>query len=55
MPMGGGRPRTLALTAFGTATSLRFRMPEVSVTTLDPRHQRLIENARVALERGNFN
>jgi tetratricopeptide (TPR) repeat protein len=29
-------------------------MPEVSVTSLDPRHQKLIENARVALDRGNF-
>ena len=29
-------------------------MPEVSVASLDPRHQKLIENARVALERGNF-
>lgn len=28
-------------------------MAEVSVTSLDPRHQKLIENARVALERGN--
>jgi hypothetical protein len=29
-------------------------MPEVSVASLDPRHQKLIENARVALERGNL-
>lgn len=29
-------------------------MPEVSVTSLDPRHQKLIENARVALDRGNL-
>jgi tetratricopeptide (TPR) repeat protein len=29
-------------------------MPEVPVASLDPRHQKLIENARVALERGNF-
>ncbi len=29
-------------------------MPEVSVTSLDPRHQKLVENARVALERGNL-
>jgi tetratricopeptide (TPR) repeat protein len=29
-------------------------MAEVSVASLDPRHQKLIENARVALERGNF-
>jgi tetratricopeptide (TPR) repeat protein len=29
-------------------------MPEVSVAALDPRHQKLIENARVALDRGNF-
>lgn len=29
-------------------------MPEVSVGSLDPRHQKLIENARVALERGNL-
>src|SRR5688572_33240017 len=29
-------------------------MPEVSVASLDPRHQKLVENARVALERGNF-
>ncbi len=29
-------------------------MPEVSVSSLDPRHQKLVENARVALERGNF-
>ncbi|MCX6956440.1 MAG: tetratricopeptide repeat protein [Verrucomicrobia bacterium] len=29
-------------------------MPEVPVTSLDPRHQKLIENARVALDRGNL-
>jgi tetratricopeptide (TPR) repeat protein len=29
-------------------------MSEVPVTSLDPRHQKLIENARVALERGNL-
>lgn len=29
-------------------------MPEVSVASLDPRHQKLIENARIALERGNL-
>lgn len=29
-------------------------MPEVSVASLDPRHQKLVENARVALDRGNF-
>ena len=29
-------------------------MPEVTVTSLDPRHQKLIENARVALDRGNL-
>jgi tetratricopeptide (TPR) repeat protein len=29
-------------------------MPEVPVASLDPRHQKLIENARVALDRGNF-
>ncbi|MBI4625742.1 MAG: tetratricopeptide repeat protein [Verrucomicrobia bacterium] len=29
-------------------------MPEVAVTSLDPRHQKLIENARVALDRGNL-
>jgi tetratricopeptide (TPR) repeat protein len=29
-------------------------MPEISVASLDPRHQKLIENARVALERGNL-
>ena len=29
-------------------------MPEVLVASLDPRHQKLIENARVALERGNL-
>ena len=38
----------------GGATSLLTRMSEVSVTSLDPRHQKLIENARVALERGNL-
>jgi tetratricopeptide (TPR) repeat protein len=29
-------------------------MPEVTVASLDPRHQKLIENARIALERGNL-
>lgn len=29
-------------------------MPEVAVSSLDPRHQKLIENARIALERGNL-
>ena len=29
-------------------------MPEVPVSSLDPRHQKLVENARVAIERGNF-
>ncbi len=29
-------------------------MPEIPVASLDPRHQKLIENARVALERGNL-
>jgi len=29
-------------------------MPEVPVASLDPRHQKLVENARVALERGNY-
>jgi tetratricopeptide (TPR) repeat protein len=29
-------------------------MPEVSVASIDPRHQKLIENARVALDRGNL-
>lgn len=29
-------------------------MPEVLVASLDPRHQKLVENARVALDRGNF-
>ncbi len=29
-------------------------MAEVTVASLDPRHQKLIENARVALERGNL-
>ena len=28
-------------------------MPEVPVASLDPRHQKLIENARIALDRGN--
>jgi tetratricopeptide (TPR) repeat protein len=28
-------------------------MPEIPVSSLDPRHQKLIENARVALDRGN--
>ena len=29
-------------------------MPEISVAALDPRHQKMIENARVALERGTL-
>ncbi|MDP3071601.1 MAG: tetratricopeptide repeat protein [Opitutaceae bacterium] len=29
-------------------------MPEAPVSSLDPRHQKLMENARVALERGNL-
>src|ERR1044071_6975417 len=29
-------------------------MPEVSVASLDPRHQKLVENCRVALDRGNL-
>jgi tetratricopeptide (TPR) repeat protein len=29
-------------------------MPEVPVASLDPRHQKLIDNARVALDRGNL-
>lgn len=29
-------------------------MPEVSVASLDPRHQKLIDNARIALDRGNL-
>ncbi len=29
-------------------------MPEVPVSSLDPRHQKLIENARVAIDRGNL-
>ncbi len=29
-------------------------MPEIPVASLDPRHQKLIENARIALERGNL-
>ncbi|MEY2879494.1 MAG: hypothetical protein RLZZ15_1874, partial [Verrucomicrobiota bacterium] len=29
-------------------------MPEISVNALDPRHQKMIENARVALERGQI-
>lgn len=29
-------------------------MPEVPVSSLDPRHQKLVENARIALERGNL-
>ncbi len=45
---------TLTLTGARAATSLRHRMPEVSVTSLDPRHQKLVENARIALERGNL-
>lgn len=29
-------------------------MPEVPVSSLDPRHQKLVDNARVALDRGNL-
>src|SRR3954462_1181540 len=29
-------------------------MPEISVASLDPRHQKLMENARIALEPGNL-
>ena len=29
-------------------------MPEIPVASLDPRHQKLVENARIALERGNL-
>ena len=29
-------------------------MPEIPVASLDPRHQKLIENARIALDRGNL-
>lgn len=29
-------------------------MPEVAVASLDPRHQKLIDNARIALDRGNL-
>ena len=29
-------------------------MPEIPVAQLDPRHQKLIENARIALDRGNL-
>jgi tetratricopeptide (TPR) repeat protein len=29
-------------------------MPEIPVSSLDPRHQKLVENARVALDRGNL-
>jgi len=29
-------------------------MPEIAVTSLDPRHQKLIDNARIALERGQL-
>ncbi len=42
------------MTAVGPPTSLHHRMPEVPVASLDPRHQKLIENARIALERGNL-
>src|SRR5262245_13653835 len=31
-----------------------YPMPEVAVASLDPRHQKLIENSRVALDRGNL-
>jgi tetratricopeptide (TPR) repeat protein len=42
------------LTTFDAPTSLKFRMPEVPVASLDPRHQKLVENCRVALDRGNL-
>lgn len=42
------------MTTGNAVTSLHFRMPEVPVTSLDPRHQKLIENARVAIDRGNL-
>ncbi len=29
-------------------------MPEIAVTSLDPRQQKLIDNARIALERGQL-
>jgi tetratricopeptide (TPR) repeat protein len=29
-------------------------MPDIPLSSLDPRHQKLIENARIALERGNL-
>ena len=29
-------------------------MPEVAVTSLDPRQQKLIDNARIALDRGQL-
>ncbi len=38
----------------GRADFVSGHMPEVSVASLDPRHQKLIENARIALERGNL-
>ena len=34
--------------------SLPLRMPEIPVASLDPRHQKLVENARVALDRGTL-
>jgi len=44
-----------ALTASRIVISLRSNvMPEILVASLDPRHQKLVENARVALDRGNF-
>ena len=53
MARSSRRGPTLALTATVVATSFRFPMPEVPVASLDPRHQKLVENARIALERGN--
>ena len=42
------------MTAKDAERSLWVFMPEVPVTSLDPRHQKLIENARVAIDRGNL-
>lgn len=42
------------MTANAAPTSLRPSMPEVPVASLDPRHQKLIENARIAIDRGNL-
>src|SRR5947199_10150355 len=45
---------SLTLTESDGAISLTSRMREIPVASLDPRHQKLIENARVALDRGNL-